>query len=247
MSVVKMKWSELMTKVFPSRLSASISNLTTAVTSANNLQAELIGSSNILNVYNEMLIILCQNQNVVSPWKDLYIYGSSFKLEDCRYAQLLLQKALEYTGFYKKILTDEGIQRHLVYGKSYSNSGTASSTERGTDSVTPQNSNLYNPVEATADTMFDEAIGNYASSINKNKASSSSSSSGSSTTNVSGTTWEEEKRNMEMLFYSELINYIATIPERIYSYYALDTMPAPELMKNFVGYLDEVRDIFKDE
>ena len=247
MAIKKMTWTELMQTIIPSRLSASITNLTSLIGQVNTAQQTLIGSSNLSNVYNEMLILLCQNVNVDSAWKDLVIVGSDFKLNDCRYPQFLFQKAYEYAGFYKKILTDEGVQRALVYAKTYNNSGTASSTVRGANSNTPQNSMLYNATEATANELFDQAIADYATTIDRTKASSTSSSQGGSRTSVSGTTWEEGKKNLQMRFYSELVNFIATIPERIYSWYSLDTMPAPELMKNFCQYLDEVAEIFQDE
>ena len=180
-------------------------------------------------------------------WKDLDIYVSSFKENDRRFILLLKNKLREYIGFYRKILTDAGIQRALVYDKTYQNSGNASSVERGTDSVTPQNSGLYDPAHPESDSLFDKAIADFASSIDKNKASSESHSQGGSTTNVTGVTWEEGKKNLQLLFYNELKDYIMSLPERIYSYYSIDTIPAPELAKKCYQHLCEVKDMFESD
>lgn len=242
-----MKWSELMTNLFPQRVKSSLTALESLIDDVNSAQVNLLGYSNLNALLYELEVVLCQKPLEQSMWKDLLIYTSSYKDTDCRYVQLLIQKLYEYAGFYNKVLTDEGVQRHLVYAKDYSNQGQASSTERATDSVTPQNSNLYSPVESTADTLFDEAIANFASGINKNKASSSSSSSGDSTTTVTGTTWEEQKKNLQMLFYNELCDYIMSIPERIYAYYSIDSVPVPELCKLFCQHMKEVMEIFNTD
>lgn len=180
-------------------------------------------------------------------WKDLYIYVSSFKENDKRFILLLKNKLREYIGFYRKILTDSGVQRALVYDKTYQNEGSASSVERGTNSETPQNSNLYDSEHPESDSLFDEAIANFASNIDKTKASSESSSSGGSTTEVTGVTWEEGKKNLQLLFYNELKEYLMSIPERIFSYYSIDTMPVPELAKMWIEYFKETPVLESDE
>lgn len=169
-------------------------------------------------------------------WKDLPIWISSYKENDRRFILLVKNKLREYIAFYNKILTDSGVQRNLVYSKEYGNEGSSSSTDRGTDSVTPQNSNLYDSTHPESDALFDEAIANYASSINKNKTSSTSSSSGSSDTTVTGVTWEEGKKNIQMMFFNELKDYIVTLPERIYSWYSIETIPLPELIKEYLDF-----------
>lgn len=245
MAIQKMKWQELMTTVIPSRVVSSFTDLGTLVTAVYNLQKTMFGASDIKLIYDELMIMLCQSQNEDSAWKDMLIYTSSFKSADCRYVELLFQKAIEYAGFYKKILTDVGLQRSLVYGKTYTNNGSASSTERGTNSVTPQNSALYPSGQETEDELFDRAIADYASALDKNKSSTQTSSYGGSTTNVTGTTWEESKKNMQMIYYHELCNYLYSIPEKIYGYYSLDTMPIPELAKQFKNYIDDIIEMFE--
>lgn len=244
MAIKKMAWQELMPKILPSRLDSSLTGLASLITEVNNKQATLIGQSNLSIIYNEVIIALCRDVNNPSPWKDLTIFVSSFKESDCRFTQLLIQKLMEYAGFYKKILTDSGVQRALSYGKTYTNNGSSSSQERGIDSVTPQNSSLYDSQHPESDSLFDQAIADFASGINKNKTSVTSSNYGGSTTSVSGVTWEEQKKNLQMLFYNELCDYLMSIPERIYAYYSIDTIPAPELAKFMSQHIKDVMEMF---
>ena len=180
-------------------------------------------------------------------WKDLDIFVSSYKENDRRFILLLKNKLREYVAFYKKILDDSGIQRALVYAKSYENDGNASSIERGLNSTTPQNSNLYDSSHPESDALFDQAIADFASAIDKNKASSNSHSEGGSTTNVTGVTWEEGKKNIQLLFYNELKEYIMSIPDRIYSYYSIETIPVPELAKKMFSFISEVEEMFESD
>lgn len=233
-----------MTKIIPQRVANSLTNLEALITEVNNKQVTYMGYSNLSAIYNELKIMLNQDANNEPAWKNLLIYTSTYKENDVRYMQLLIQKLYEYAGFYSKILSDNGVQRALSYSKSYSNDGNADSLERGFDSVTPQNSALYNAVESTADELFDKAIGDYASSIDKNKGHSESHNEGESSTEVTGVTWDEQKKNLQMLFYNELCDYLMSIPERIYSYYSIDTIPVPELAKMFSEHIRQVLEMF---
>lgn len=182
-----------------------------------------------------------------SIWDKMPLYTSTYIERDYRFIYLLKSKIREYLAFYKKILTDEGVQRHLVYDKEYENDGNSDNLERGINSNTPQNSSLYDSEHPESDAKFDQAIADYASTIDKNKAHATSHTEGSSGTTVSGTTWEEGKKNIQMMFFNELKDYIFSIPERIYSFYSLETIPAPELTKKFIEHLYEVKDILLNE
>lgn len=246
MSVKKIKWNQLMSNIDAQDI-------------FDDSEQELIYIDNKINQFSQSYaskplrdLMKCVDDNFLKAsnsniWKNLDIYLSSYRENDKRFVLLLKNKLREYLGFYSKILTDTGVQRSLVYAKTYSASGSASSTERGFNSTTPQNSSLYDSTHPESDSLFDEAIANYASSIDKNKASSLTSSEGGSETNVSGVTWEEAKKNLQLLFYNELKDYIMSIPERIYSYYCLETLPAPELYKATVEYIETVIDIMKNE
>jgi len=243
MAVKKITWKTLMTQI---SAKTELELFVNDITSLDDALNENLGySAKPLKLLMESVtedIMTPSNQGL---WKDLPIWVSSYRENDKRFVYLVSSKLREYIGFYKKILEDEGVQRRLVYSKEYSNLGSASSTERGTDSVTPQNSNLYDSEHPESDSLFDEAIANYASSINKNKANSSTSSSGDSVTNVTGTTWEEQKKNLQMFYYNELKEYIMSLPERFYSYYSLETIPAPELFKMFVDNLRQTASFFE--
>lgn len=250
MAVKKIKWQTLITQISAEEVLTAvmdeiedIDDLLNGEDLSSDMLKEL--AQYVINYHLKGLVNDEPNTNLV--WKNLDIVVSSWRENDKRFILLLKNKLREYVLFYKKILTDSGVQRALVYSKEYENDGNAHSTERGTDSATPQNSNLYNAVEATADTLFDQAIANFASSINKNKASSDSHSEGGSTTNVTGTTWEEGKKNLQLMFYNELKEYIMSLPDRIYSYYSLDTLPAPLLAKKWLEHFEEVKDMVSNE
>ena len=193
-------------------------------------------TSHFLNPSSETLV-----------WKDLKIFVSEFKETDERLPILMGQKLKEYLLFYYKILTDKGVQRALIYAKDYSNDGTASSNERNANSEVPQYTGAYDSQHPESDAKFDEAIYNYASNLGKNKADSTSHSEGDSTTTVSGTTWEEAKKNLQMVYFNELKDYLYSIPERIYSWYSIDCLPAPELYRQFVENMKNAIDMYEDE
>ena len=244
MAIKKKTWQALMTDLLNNAVTTALGKADSVVADIALLQTTKWGNSNLSAFWSELKTVLCLDSLNESMWKDLLIYTSTFKEYDRRFLLLLSQKLLEYLNFYLKILTDSGVQRALVYAKSYENDGNSASVNRGTESVTPQNPNLYNADEETADTMFDQAIADYASSIDKNKASTSSHSEGESTTNVTGTTWDEQRKNLQMVYNNELCNYLASLPERIYSYYSLDTVPALELTKLFLNHIKESVDLF---
>lgn len=246
MAIKKITWKTLMTNLSSadlfSGLEAELANIDSELD--NSLDSYSQTPIKDIVTYIKTYIVTDSNNGI---WKDLPIYISSFRENDLRFMHLLKAKIREYLGFYYKIITDEGVQRHLVYAKSYGNDGSSSAIERGFNSNTPQNSLLYNAVEATADTNFDQAIADYASTIDKNKSKTTSHTEGTSDTTVSGTTWEEGKKNVELLFFNELKDYLFSIPERIYHYYSLETIPAPELFKKFIEHLEEVREIVENE
>ena len=246
MAVKKITWKQLMSNLSSADLFSGLEAELANIDSALNDSLDSYNQTPIKDVvtYIKTYIVTDSNNGI---WKELPIYVSSFKENDLRFMHLLKAKIREYLGFYYKILTDEGVQRHLVYAKSYDNDGNSSAIERGFNSNTPQNSMLYNAVEATADTNFDQAIADYASNIDKNKSKTTSHTEGTSDTTVSGTTWEEGKKNVELFFFNELKDYLFSLPERIYHHYSLETVPAPELFKKFIEHLEEVREIVENE
>ena len=235
MAVKKIKWNQLMNSLTTRNILSTLNEDIRDIDET--LNDFVYHSNNYLDGIYTIVLNICSSTEENNSWYDLDIFISSFKENDKRFVNLVATKLREYIAFYKKILNDNGVQRALVYSKEYSNLGDSNSSDRGTDSVTPQYSHLYDPAHPESDELFDQAIANFASSINKSKNSAHSETEGESTTNVTGTTWEEGKKNIQMMFFNELKDYIMSIPERIYSYYSLDTMPVRFLHEEFVNYI----------
>ena len=259
MSIKKIKWQDLMNNLSPSSylfydtvgetdkstydLIKEIDGLIDSIIEEESgyIQTPL---ADLVDYIDENLF---NNDEQACIWWNMPLYTSTYIEKDARFLFLLKNKLREYLAFYKKILTDEGVQRHLVYDKEYENDGNSDNLERGINSNTPQNSSLYDSEHPESDAKFDQAIADYASTIDKNKAHTTSHTEGSSGTTVSGTTWEEGKKNIQMMFFNELKDYIFSLPERIYSFYSLETIPAPEITKKFIEHLYEVRDMLLNE
>lgn len=252
MSLMKKTWNELIVSVDAQDIFDDISQELEEIDNYINNNLGSFRSKDLKDLMNYVDRYLLKPTELepyvyINVWEKLPIYVSSYKFNDRRFILLLKNKLREYVGFYRKLTKDKGVSRNLSYKKDYLNSGEASSVERGTDSETPNYSALYDSQHPESDTLFDKAIAEYASSIRKNKASSTNRNAGSSLTEVKGSTWEEEKKNLELLFFNELKEFIASIPERIYSYYAVDTVPFTELTKEYFSYLHSLKEIFFNE
>lgn len=164
-----------------------------------------------------------------SAWKDMPIYMSSYKWEDERIFTSLYSKLIEYLGFYNRILTDSGVAKKIVTHRTYSASASSSGESKDYDSETPQ-ANLDN---------FDDAI-KYASRLGKSEDSASKENEGESDFTLTQTNYDESLKNLKIIFYNDLVGYILRIPEIIYDYYSLDTMPVNELVKEYNAYIREM-------
>ena len=239
---MKKTWNQVIEQNSPDSIITGVITDLEHIDTLLNLHSEGISSSYLKDLANHVKTALLSVNGI---WKDLPIFVSSYKFADKRIIHLISNKLREYVLFYEKLVTDDGVSRHLSYAKEYSNEGSASSTDRGINSETPQNSSLYDSQQPESDALFDQAIADYASNINKSKASQSSSNEGSSTTVVTGGTWEEQKKNIQLIFFNELKEYIVSIPDRIYSWYSIDTVPVPELIVMHGEYLHEIAELMK--
>lgn len=246
--VKKIKWKTLMSQISARGVlyTADILNEITNIDDLINVLVDDNFAPSFLEDLYEYVMSDVINVSDDGIWADMDVYTSSWVEKDKRYIYLLANKLREYIGFYKKVLTDEGVQRHLVYSKEYANDGNSNNVDRNINSDVPQNSNLYDPQHPESNSVFDQAIADYASSIAKNKADATSHTEGTSGTTVSGTTWDEAKKNIQMMFYNELKDFIYSLPERIYSLYSLDTIPAPELIKKMIEHYHEVWDMIHE-
>lgn len=246
--VKKIKWKTLINQIDTASILATSDNYTEIgdiEAFINSKISENYGNSSLYDLFDYIVNdVVTDSPNGI--WADMDVYTSSWVEKDKRFIYLLANKLREYIGFYKKVLTDEGVQRHLVYSKEYENDGNSNNIDRNINSDIPQNSNLYDPQHPESNSVFDQAIADYASSIAKNKADATSHTEGTSGTTISGSTWDEAKKNIQMIFYNELKDFIYSLPERIYSLYSLDTIPAPELIKKMIEHYHEVRDMIHE-
>lgn len=220
-SLIKTTISSLFeTQVFESL----ITQLDTKVASKIDLTLNNVGIKNMLD---EVINVLIGDN---SRWEELPIYYSSFKEKDKRIIYNIYNKLLQYIGFYNKILEHDGVAKNIAKVRSYGQNGTASSTNKNYYSETPQVGNLN----------FDTAIIEYASNLSKDTNDETNALVGNSNETESGSTWDEALQNVRMVFYNDLIDFIANIPAMVYSYYALDSVPYPELISAYVNNLKNI-------
>lgn len=238
MAVLKLTWNELLTgkpvltKAEYDGLFADIDEL------LNSKIDENLSVSLMKDVYDDVVdyyLTVGDNNN----WKDLDIWLSSFKRNDRRIFNQIRLKLLQYLGFYKKILNDDGIARSVITHRSYSDSNSSSGTNNSAYSETPQ-------VDVSTATLPDiEDTLQYLSNVTHNKDDIEGSREGESDLTVSSKTWDEEQKNLSLIFYNALCEYVVRIPEMIYNYYCLETNPVPDLLLKSVDYFKALRDIYE--
>ena len=171
-----------------------------------------------------------ENDNV---WADLPLFTSSFKYKTKRILDEIYNRMIQYMSFYLRILEDDGVARKLVTHRDYSSTGQSSGEYKNYESETPQ-------VELT---NFDDAI-KYASNLEKNEDLRNTQKWGGSNFELKSFNWDEALRNMKMVFYNDLVNYILSLPILVYNYYALDEYPIQESVVQYFKYLKDLKDIY---
>ena len=161
-------------------------------------------------VYNSFF----DDDTEMNLWVEMDIFISSFKEHDQRIFHEIRMRLLQYLGFFKRVLTDDGVARKMVTHRAYSGSGSSDGSYKNYYSETPQ-------IELT---NFDDAI-KYASNLEKNEDTRSTSKEGESDFELKSFNWDEALKNMKMVFYNDLIRYIHSLPLLVYEYYALDEYP----------------------
>ena len=238
MSVLKKKWSELVTE-HNNSFSQWQTKFKSLIDTCDTLFAHKISvqftQHSLWNAFEFILDIVLYNSEEPDDnmWADLPIYVSSFKFKDKRIITEIENRLYQYLGFYAKILTDDGVARKVVTHRTFESEGDNTGDYKNYESDTPQ-INLTN---------FDEAI-DYASRLEKNEDSRHSEKSGSSDYELKSFNWDEALRNMKMVFYDDLVRYFNRIPELIYNYYALDEIPVGESVKGYFDMLKNLRDIY---
>jgi len=195
-----------------------------------------------------MTMYLGGNSQQIQPtqtslWDDMVLFVSSFKESDIRVFYEIRNNLFEYLGFYKKMLTNDGVARKIANHREYSDSRDSDGKNQGLNSVTPQNTALYNSTTQKIDNaLFEQAIADYASDISQDASVKHDEGEGESDSETSGYSWEEALKNVRLTFHNELTKYISSIPYLIYQYYSLETMPFPEIVKQ---YYDNIKGLFE--
>lgn len=184
----------------------------------------------LINVFNETMKLLGYSypsaslNPSLSSWKDLPIWISSYKpFTRNEYVNKVFFDLMRYINAYSFLLINNGFARSIVRKGALSSSTDSSSKNKDYNSETPQVSSN------------DEALDNLEYLSNASKSFNTSTSSVSQNDNVEETskTWEDEKKNLELVYYNDITNYIMRIPYLIYDYFALDTYPYPDAIERF--------------
>lgn len=233
--ILKKKWIEILQQNNTGNYSLSQAGLVSLIEEVDALftsqydSTEGANDNRLKNLYNEIITHFVTNTTADNYWADMPIFVSSWNWKDKYPFGLLVLRLTQYLGFYKKILTDNGLARSVVTHREFSNSGESDGTNRAYETETPQ-IELEN---------FEEGI-KYASALNKNVDHSESSSSGDSDLTVSSKSWDEEEKNMKLVFYNDLCDFVREIPQWIYSQYAIDSLPSDEIVRETFNYFKDM-------
>ena len=238
MAVLKLTWNELLTNK-PVLTKAEFDPLFTEIDTLLNSKIDSgLSISLMKDVYDDVVdyyLTVGDNNN----WKDMEIWLSSFKRNDRRIFNEIRLKLLRYLGFYKRILNDNGIARSVITHRAYSDTNTSEGVNNTGYSETPQ-------VDVASATLPDiEDTLQYLSNVNHSKDNIETNREGESDLTVSSKTWDEEQKNLNLIFYNALTEYVARIPEMIYNYYCLEMNPVPDLMLKSVDYFKALKDIYE--
>ena len=164
------------------------------------------------------------NASNTSNWDDMAIFISSFKpLGSHGYIEKVFYDLARYLDAYKLLLTNDGFAKHVSYHRFYHSQDEADGNNKNYYSETPQVSS------------GDEALDNleYLSNASKDFSHGETSMDSEDTSTQTSTSWEEARKNMEMVYYKDLCRYIIKIPYLVYDYYALDDYPVTYSLKEF--------------
>lgn len=225
--ILRKTWAEKITK-------NSLGDIidTPALTLAQTLDQTMLTKFGIVTqTYNALSYIktayLINNDACV--WKDLPIYLSSFKDGDNRIVYSLKDRLIKYLRFFNKMITDDGLARRMSLSRSFQNDYSDSGTNKNYFSETPQEE-LDN---------FETAIMKYASNLTKDTSAKSGQQLGTASETSTNVTWDEAMKNLRLVFYNDLMDFVSWIPNIIYNYYCLDSRPYPALVKEYYkGIID---------
>ena len=221
MAVIQKKWQEMITKNnFGDIIDSDVLSLGTALDGVMISKYALVTQTyDMLSYVKEAYLTVGSNLN----WNDLPIWLSSYKEGDKRVVIGLKDRLKKYLRFYQKVITDDGLARQMTIDRSFNNVSADSDTNKNYVSDTPQEE-LDN---------FETAIIKYASSLTKDERSRRGNQNGTSNETAKNTSWDEGMKNLRLVFYNDLVEFISSIPNILYNYYCLDSRPYPALAKEY--------------
>lgn len=146
--------------------------------------------------------------------------------------QEIFNKYVQYLAWVKKIMTDDGVAKSIVISRNLRDSGNNSTESKDSYSETPQ----------LGQVDFDEDMLDYRSNFDKGNSSSSYMRATVTDVTTRHKSWDEEMKNLRMVYMSEITEYTRKIPYLIYSAYALDTMPFPDII---CEYVNSIRSLYE--
>lgn len=162
--------------------------------------------------------------SLTCPWDNLDIFISSFKpLGSHGFIHKVFYDLLRYLDAYKLLLTNDGFAKQVVYHRFFHSQDEADGNNKNYFSETPQVSS------------GDQALDNleYLSNASKDFSHGETSLDSEDNSTQTSTSWEEARKNMEMVYYKDICRYIIKIPYLVYDYYALDDYPVTYSLKEF--------------
>ena len=174
--------------------------------------------------YDSTLHTYMYKSTNTSVWDDLDIFISSYKpLASHYFIHKVMFDLGRYLDAYKLLLTNDGFAKHVSYHRFYHSQDEADGNNKNYYSETPQVSS------------GDQALDNleYLSNASKDFSHGETSMDSEDTSTQTSTSWEEARKNMEMVYYKDLCRYIIKIPYLVYDFYALDDYPVTYSLKEY--------------
>ena len=221
MAILKKTWQEqIQTNNFAEIINENV------LTQGAEMDSIMLAKFGIVTNISELLSYIKDyylTNNELCVWKDMPIYLSSYKEKDKRVVFGLKDRLIKYIKFYNKMITEDGLAREMSIDRGFNNVSADSDTNKNYFSETPQEE-LDN---------FENAIIKYASNLTKDERSRRANQNGTSYERAKNLTWDEGMKNLRLVFYNDLVEFITSIPNTLYTYYCLDSRPYPALVKEY--------------
>lgn len=244
--IQKIKFSQIMT--IDSSLPSYFGEILTELGAIDSLTGET--TLTLTNIATTTFKKLGLNSNAidteVSVLKDLNIYVSSYSLTGDKYLQIL-REFLRRAKYFKQVIIDKGFKLSLKTTRDIDKTsvGTegrttqedAQNVGRSKDitSDTPQVSDIAGsePAEFVSNIGTNDAQQDYTKHATDDKTHESTDTHVEES-NLTGTKYDEARKNLEVQYLNDLVRYITRIPHEVYRAYALDSIPFPESTKTLL-------------